>query len=666
MSDTQKITPNLFKISNLLEKNRIELASYWVEIVTLKALFKIRNISSLKFRNSYAIPILDYFIAVVRDEKSIGDCPAMSKLVHFLLSKEITPREVFDICTGLKRTLLIFLLAQKVVVNKPIPFVEELSSIFDANLSGVLEIFTNLYAVAQKKLATAKLQAVKLHQTLKIINNIDTKIIMINKGNIVLANEPFLNMLGVKHLNELDIGFKNELKFLNNISMYKNYFNSNQELWIKKVCKQSKPFVCEIFNEESKRSFYYSVRVTYMPDSTYGEYIMTFSNISEHIKDEKEFHYLLTHDELTGLRNYPAFEKLIWTKIDEVKKSKSRLFLVIIDIPELREMNKKEGLEYGDLIISKLIESLKFLVDKDVYLARLEGSRFGVLLEYKDELEAYDWSLKLYERVKKNHLRIILAMSEVDLSETINKLFLRVYELIEKSNRSEDKILLHDFKNIVAYKNLPNQDKYIENILHYKSVAMSLFYMELPIVFEAEIVSCMEDSVVLTLSSKQIGIAAVDMPIYFKLNSIGNIKAYIKEIDKKKNRVIIHKFRSDRHSPLSRRLFRVKVLDTIKAYIEESNREYSVEILDMNYEFIAIEIDRKRNFDFNSVVFIDMLLPMQDSFESLQLQAKIIRVEKNPQGYKMVLSFETDDESEKILQQYISNCQMKIMHDFKL
>ena len=655
MSATQKTTLNLFNISNLLEENKIKLCICWIEVSTVKAVFDARNISALKFRNAYAIPILEYFIAVSRREKSLGDCPTMSKLVHFLLSKNITPREIFDICSGLKGVILSFLLAQKIVLKNPILFVEEVTTIFDTNFSGVLEIFTNIYDVAQKKLLNAKLQGVKLQQTLKIINHINTKIIIIHKAKIILANEPFFRMLGVKNLKELELIHKSELDFLNNITLYKNYFNSNKLAWIEKVYKENKPFQCEIFNEEIKKSFYYSARITYMPESSYGEYIITFNNISEHIKDEKELHYLLFHDELTGLMNYPAFEKLLSKKIEVVKKMNERLFLVIIDIPDLKVINAQEGVEKGDIIICEVRDDLKLLANENIYLGRLDEDRFGALLHYKDEKEAYNWSVLLYKKMKEHPFRKTVSLSEVDLSETINKLFLRVYDLVEQSNRSEDEILVNDFKHILKYTDLPDQSNYIQKLLLYKSINISLFYMELVVAFNAEVVSSIDESIVVKLSTKQISIAYIDMPLYFQLNNIGNIKAYIQEIDKKKKTVLIHRFRSDRHSPLNRKIFRIKVLDTVKAYIEESNRDYDVQLLDMNYESVAIEIDRKRNFDLNSIVSIDMLLPTDSALKSVLFTAKIIRVEKSRQGYKMVLSFQENAENQKFLNSISQN-----------
>ena len=113
MSNSQILAPNLLITIDKLEINRKEIASLWVEIPIVKSVFKARKISAIKFRDGYGIPIIEYFIVVIRGEKEIGNCPIMSKLVNYLLTKKITPREVFDICIGFRRALMSFLLKQE-------------------------------------------------------------------------------------------------------------------------------------------------------------------------------------------------------------------------------------------------------------------------------------------------------------------------------------------------------------------------------------------------------------------------------------------------------------------------------------------------------------------------------------------------------------------------
>ena len=662
-----KLTPNLFLISKIIEDNRISIGTDWIKVKTVKSVFDARKISTKKFRDGYGIPIIEYFIAVVREEKAIGNCPIMSKLVNYLLSKGITPREVFDICIGFRGTLIIFLLKQEVVLKNPIPFMQEVATVFDANLSGVLEIFTNLYADAQKKIESAKAQKEKLQQTLKIINFINTKIIIVQNGRIILANKPFLEMLGVEDIKELYLKFYNGFDFLNKIDLFESEYNKSISSWIEKICKNDKPFQSEIYNEKIKKKFNYSGRITSMPgDEVTNQYIITLSNISEHVKDEETLKDNLTHDELTGFRNYPTFERLLGSMIESAKEEKSRIFLAVADIPGLREINELKGQKAGDMAISGVAEDMRFLVGDNIYFARLEGSRFGILLKYPTEQASYDWSVQLFNRMKDRENRKTLSITEVDLSESINKLFLRIYDLVEKSNNCDDNFVFSDFKDIIKYKELPEQREFTNKLSMVKSLEVCLFYMELPISSKVKILSTSDENIKITLSSKQIKIAKTDMPIYFKLEKIGNIKAYIKDIDEERRVAIVDRFRLDKHSPLNRETYRVKADENIKAYITDNSRDYDIKILDMNNEFVAVEIDRKRNFDINSFVFIDMLLPISDIPVSCSTNATVTRVNKVTDGYTMVLLCHFDGENKEVLTNYIAKHQMDIVRNFQI
>jgi diguanylate cyclase (GGDEF)-like protein len=658
--------PDLLSISEIIEYNCVNIVTHWTQVQTVKTVFEAKKISAKKFIDNYGIAILEYFIAVIRKEKELGNCPVMSKLINYMLSKGITPREVFDICMGLRKTLINFILKQDIVLKNPSPFLQELSNMFDANLSGVLDVFTVRYELNQKKLETIKMQKKNLQKILKIINFINTKILIVQNGRIILANKPFLDMLGVKNLKELYLKYEDVFEFLSEVDLYTNEYNNSVSKWIEMVCEEGKSFKCEIYNVEKKTKFIYSGRITIMPDQKPYQYIIALNNISEHIRDEKFLHDRLTHDELTGFRNYPTFEHLVVKLIEEAKKENSRLFLAIVDIPDLREINHHQGMECGDMVISEVAEDLRFLVNNKIYLSRLEGSRFGVLMRYPSEQESYNWCVELLKKMKQRQEKKTIAITEVDLSESVNKLFLRVYDLIEKANSTEDSFVATDFKNIIEYKELPEQQRFIDRLSKINFLKMAIFHMELPITHEVKIISTDAYSIKVILSSRQIKIAKVGMPIYFNLEYIGNIKAKIKDIDVDARSAIIDSFRFDKHSPLNRKKYRIKADDGIKAYITDNDRDYDVKVLDMNSDYVAIEIDRKRNLDINSFIYLDMMLSISGTLKQCNTNATITRIEKTYNGYKMVLLCHLDSDNKNILETYISKQQIEIIHNFQI
>lgn len=654
---------HLTSLLNILEKNKLIIATYWVKKKDVKSVLNLKSISIKKFRDNYAIAIIDYFIAVVKGKAKLGDCPVMSNFVNYLIKKGVNPKEVFIICMGLRKILVKFLLKDELVLRNPSIFIDELSMIFDANLSGVLEIFTNLYASSQKKLAIANLQKHRLQQTLTIIDFIDAKLMIVQNGRVILANKALLEIVGVKNVKELYLKYKTGFDFFNGIDQYSEKFKNDVVSWIEQIHTQEVTFRVNIYNEKEKQRYYFLGRITDMP-AEHKQYIITLNDITDEVKQEELLKDSLLHDEFTGFRNFPTFENLLSDMVENSKKTNKRLFLAIVDIPEFRQIKEKSE-QRADEIISEVAEDLRFLVDKNIYLSRLSVGRFGVLLDYPNEQSAYDWCVSLLKKMNEREERKTLAITEIDLTESVNKVFLRAYDLVEVCNNSEDIVVETDFKDIIKYKELPQQEEFTKRISLLKSLKISLYYMELAVSHDCEIIDVALEAVKLKVSYKQMKVSEIDMPVYFKLNLVGNIKCCIRNIDYDKKEFIIDRFRFDKHSPLDRKRYRISVTDKIKAYISYNNRDFDVDILDMNNECIAVKIDRKRNFDINTLVYIDMLLPISDVVESCSFNASIIRIDTLKDGYKMVLLCHFDTQNGELLNKYIAKCQIAIVKKFQ-
>jgi len=570
----EKFVPNLVAIIDDIEDNVPKIAANWMKNSSVKSVFEIRKISPVKFREGYGVPIIGYFIAVVRGKETLGDCPIMSKLVDYLITKGITPREVFDICIGFRRSLIAFLLRKEKVLKNPAVFMEEVATVFDANLSGVLEKFTTLYAESQKKIELAKAQKSRLSQTLNIINSMDTKIIIIKQGRIIVANKPFLAMVGVVNLKELYERYERGFEFLSDVSLYEKEFKEDITLWLEKIFEHNRPFKSTIHNYHKDRTFEYSLRVSKITDES-NQFVITFTNITEYIKDRELLEDELKYDEITGFRNFITFEQYVSEAIQKAKNEKTRLFLALIDIVDFEKVKEEKD---ADMVVSEVAEDLRYLVDSSVHFGKLDEDRFAVLMEYPNEQSSYDWCVNLLQKLNERESRKTVAVTEVDMAESINRLFLRVYDLIERANHSEEKFIVTDFKDVIEYIELPEQKAFTDRLDRMKSLKMTLFYKELPLQSDIKIVGLGQESVNVILSQKQSRVVYEDMEVYFKLQQIGNIKARIKSVDLKTNIATIYRFRLDKDTPLNRKMFRVAVDQQIKAFVTSHNIDYDVEI----------------------------------------------------------------------------------------
>ncbi|MCW8838564.1 MAG: GGDEF domain-containing protein, partial [Thiovulaceae bacterium] len=69
MSKDQILAPNLYKVIDSIESDRVKIADEWMRVEIVSDIFKKYKISIKKFKENFAIKILEYFISVVREEK---------------------------------------------------------------------------------------------------------------------------------------------------------------------------------------------------------------------------------------------------------------------------------------------------------------------------------------------------------------------------------------------------------------------------------------------------------------------------------------------------------------------------------------------------------------------------------------------------------------------
>jgi len=657
------IAPNLLNIIDYIERDKKYTASSWIELPSVKAVFESHKISRFKFKSSYGIPIIEYFIAVVREEKEIGNCPVMSKLVHFLLEKNITPQNVFDICMGLRRTLVASLFKKGLISEEnTLEMLEELAMLFDANLSGVLEIFTSFYAQKQEKLQKSMIQQKKFNQTLQIINFINTKIVIAQSGRIVMGNQSFFETLGVKNLKELYQRHAQNFSFMQGIDFEdKNFSSQDIEEWLENSSSSRKPFKTEIYHHKIKKVFTYSGRVTALPQTEPKKYIISLNSISAHVEDEINMKNRLEHDQLSGLVNYAKFIHLIGEKQKEAQAKNLKLAMIIIDIPMLKEINKEKGMDSGDQVIIETAHSMHEFTNDDMIYARLEGSRFGIVTSYNSEQELYKHCTSFSQMLDKLPERKTLALTDFDLSDSIHNTILRGNILVD-SLYEKDNNIITDFENIEFAEQLSNQERFIQGLSGVDKVRTTMYYNELAVVANNDVISIENDKVLIALSPKELHIAKVDKSIYLDFPNLGIVKTSIDSIDEKNMRVMLNRFILKHDTPLSRERIRVKVQKNIKAVIISDGIILNSKVLDVNEECISIVLKRRRNLLEGASINVDITFPVEEKLEYFTSEATIENIQKIKDYYKIVLLCHFDGVNKNILKNYIAKRQIEIIH----
>ena len=482
-----------------------------------------------------------------------------------------------------------------------------------------------------------------------------------------MANQPFLEAIGVGDIKEFNKNFASTFSFMKNIKSSSDVkFNlDNADMWLKSVYESGKPFTTDIFNNKIADIVTYSGRVTTLPESEPVKYIISFNSVSSYVADEASLRDKLEHDNLTGLYNYAKFVHLLGEAQRKAIVDKIQLALIMVDIPYLKEINHKLGMAAGDKVIISVANEIDSKADDNMVVARLEGSRFGVLMPYKSEQESYNWCSALHIELSKKPERKTIAITAFDLSETLNSVQLRASNLIDEVNSSQNDTIGTDFEDIKLYETLPDQERFTDRLKKLKKIKTSIFYKGLAITTENNILSLNKDSISIQLSAKEYSATGQNKTIYLHFPIFGIVKTSVYSLNDKNNVVTLHKFRMNKHTPLKREMFRVDADENVNIRVITDNIESEGNVIDINEQYIALKLKRKKSFDEGNFVSIEVMLPINDITTTLATEATIKKIEKIKDGFKVVILCHLDAINKGILQQYISKRQMEIIGELK-
>ncbi|MDY7540173.1 EAL domain-containing protein [Undibacterium sp. 5I1] len=111
--------------------------------------------------------------------------------------------------------------------------------------------------------------------------------------------------------------------------------------------------------------------------------------IENELKESREqLRQLSEHDQLTGLINRRGFELALETAVARVRRSKSNLAVLLLDLDDFKSVNDTLGHEAGDRLLIEIARRLGTVVRDSDILCRLGGDEFVVLMtnfEHEDQ-----------------------------------------------------------------------------------------------------------------------------------------------------------------------------------------------------------------------------------------------------------------------------------------
>ncbi len=116
-------------------------------------------------------------------------------------------------------------------------------------------------------------------------------------------------------------------------------------------------------------------------------YTVFVRDVTERKARQMELSFQATHDSLTGLFNRAALKGRLQKTVQDYQKCQRPAALLFVDLDRFKEINDTLGHGAGDKILHELGERLATLQNDNVFVARIGGDEFGVLLTGADEAQ---------------------------------------------------------------------------------------------------------------------------------------------------------------------------------------------------------------------------------------------------------------------------------------
>lgn len=249
------------------------------------------------------------------------------------------------------------------------------------------------------------------HQQLQSIIDLQENIVIVTDGKrIMFANQKFNEFFGITRLEDFLKEHRCICKFF--IDEKHHYFRKdNDEDWLKEI--QTLPEEKRIvrMNKEGSGQASFLVKQAQFSDTSF---VVTFSDITETLKEKNFYQYLAQHDRLTGCFN----REYLYHKFDKfhaaTRRNNKRLALVLFDIDHFKKVNDTYGHNVGDDVLKHLANIVREIIRIHDTLVRWGGEEF-ILLAEVDSIESAG--------AMAEHLRYKIEQSRFPASQTITSSF---------------------------------------------------------------------------------------------------------------------------------------------------------------------------------------------------------------------------------------------------
>lgn len=211
------------------------------------------------------------------------------------------------------------------------------------------------------------------------------------KGNIILSNQSFKDMIGkIGEVEKQSYG-----KFLADIFSDGEEYSSRISSGLLNGNSASGDF--RLAGRRCSDDLWVHLLVNVSVSDEYDEfYHFTLNDISKRKEYVDQLDHLASHDQLTGLFNRQGAEAKIFSLIGKA----THFALILIDLNEFKPINDSYGHAVGDELLVHVSAQLLKSIRKDDICSRWGGDEFVLVLPDISEEDVLIFSRKIYDNIK--------------------------------------------------------------------------------------------------------------------------------------------------------------------------------------------------------------------------------------------------------------------------
>jgi diguanylate cyclase (GGDEF)-like protein len=279
-----------------------------------------------------------------------------------------------------------------------------------------------------------------------VINAIPNPIIIISSDKLQSVNNAFLEFFNVKSIEE----FNKTNGCISKLFIQNNGFFTLSDVKDNSYWSDYLFFHTEINRVVSIQNQYnqiFDFELTIKKIENDSEYIIVFNDITQFIAQKNEYKYFAYHDHLTKIYNRQRFDELFLKEVENRKRYKDHLSLLLIDIDHFKKVNDTYGHHIGDLTLIALTKLIgKNLRINDIF-ARWGGEEFIILLPRTDVDAAYIKAQEIRSLVESHvdielpPITISIGVTEINDSDTTNICLQRVDKALYLSKEKRNDVV---------------------------------------------------------------------------------------------------------------------------------------------------------------------------------------------------------------------------------